>query len=402
MRKRDRDDEGPLVGPNQGKKTKRSITKESKPSKKSSTSKESSKGKSPAKTSKFGKSVTAEEPVEEPVFEMASDDIEQTIDDMANDADQPPDDSTQTKDKAPKQDWFKQPPRSPTPDPEWNKRQFVVDQPKQPWFNQMVSAAKDPLSFDELMAIPIDFSKYAMNRLKIDNLTQAHLVGPVYELLKGTCTSNIELEYNIEECFKALTDRLDWNNPEGDCYSLDLTKPLPLKGRSGCLTIATKYFFNNDLEFLKSLDPEKKYTTSITKTKAARYEIMGIEDVVLTLWSATKVGYNKDAEKGIKHWGERCKLWYRSQINKISKNNVYSTQKILSVVSVSVKKLHGYGHLEEIVVRRTDCQLFQLDDSDIIDLIVALRMFTRSLIIKRRVFGTSGSEIRMGLTKGRM
>ncbi|GJV15539.1 hypothetical protein Tco_1360862 [Tanacetum coccineum] len=117
LRKRDRDDEDPSTGPNQGKKTKRSRTKESEPSKKSSTSKESSKGKSPAKTSKSGKYVT----IEETVFETASDDIEQTINDVANDADQPPDDSTQTKDKDPKKDWFKQPPRPPTPDQEWNK-----------------------------------------------------------------------------------------------------------------------------------------------------------------------------------------------------------------------------------------------------------------------------------------
>ncbi|GJX46153.1 hypothetical protein Tco_0271343 [Tanacetum coccineum] len=81
LRKRDRDDKDPLAGPNQGKKTKRSRTKESEPSKKSSTSKESSKGKSPTKTSKSRKFVTAEEPVEELVFEMASDDIKQTIDD---------------------------------------------------------------------------------------------------------------------------------------------------------------------------------------------------------------------------------------------------------------------------------------------------------------------------------
>ncbi|GJW17472.1 hypothetical protein Tco_0024908 [Tanacetum coccineum] len=57
MRKKDRDDEDPSSGPNQGKKTKRSRTKESEPSQKSSTSKESSKGKSPAKTTKSGKSV---------------------------------------------------------------------------------------------------------------------------------------------------------------------------------------------------------------------------------------------------------------------------------------------------------------------------------------------------------
>ncbi|GJT64730.1 hypothetical protein Tco_1016210 [Tanacetum coccineum] len=76
QRKRDRDDKDPSAGPNQGKKTKRSITKEFEPSKKSSTSKESSKGKSPIKTSKSGKYVTVEEPVEEPIFEMAFDDIE--------------------------------------------------------------------------------------------------------------------------------------------------------------------------------------------------------------------------------------------------------------------------------------------------------------------------------------
>ncbi|GJV91360.1 retrovirus-related pol polyprotein from transposon TNT 1-94 [Tanacetum coccineum] len=157
LRKRDRDDEDPSSGLNQCKKTKRSRTKESEPSKKSSTSKESSKCKSPAKTSKSGKSVTAEEPVEELIFEMASDDIEQTVDDVANDVNQPPNDSTQTKDKDPKKYWFKQPPRPPTPHQEWNKHQVVDDQPKQPWFKNMVSAAKDPLTFDEQMATSIDF-----------------------------------------------------------------------------------------------------------------------------------------------------------------------------------------------------------------------------------------------------
>ncbi|GJW12221.1 hypothetical protein Tco_1578048 [Tanacetum coccineum] len=108
----------PSARPNQSKKTKRSRTKESKPTKKSSTSKESSKGKSPAKTSKSSKSMTIEEPVEEPVFEMASNDIEQTIDDAVNDVDQPHDESTQAKDIDPKKDWFKQPLRPLTPDPE--------------------------------------------------------------------------------------------------------------------------------------------------------------------------------------------------------------------------------------------------------------------------------------------
>ncbi|GKD83470.1 hypothetical protein Tco_1350309 [Tanacetum coccineum] len=260
---------------------------------KPSTTKETSKGKAPTKSSKTGKSATAQEPIEEPIAEVVMDDQETTeYEDVVNDANRPQDNVAP---KINKDTWFKQPPRPSTPDPEWNKRQ-----PEQPWFNKMVSAVKDPLTFDELMANPIDFSKYAMNRLLIDNLTQEILVGPIYNLLKETCTSSIELEYNMEECFKALTDRLDWNNPEGYCCPFDLTKPLPLKGHPGHLTVAAEYFFKNDLEFLKSSAPKKKYTTSIMKTKAARYEIVGIEDMVPTLWSTIKVGYEKDVEKGIK------------------------------------------------------------------------------------------------------
>nr|GFA15558.1 hypothetical protein [Tanacetum cinerariifolium] len=235
------DHEDPLAKPNKGKKTKRRRTKESESSKKPSTTKETSKGKASLKSSKTGKSATAKETIKEPT----------------------------TEDKASKQDWFKQPPRPPTFNLEKNNYQVVLDQPKQSWFNQMVSATKDPLTFNDLMATPIDFSKYVLNRLQIDHLTQEILVGPSYNLLKRTCTSSIELEYNMEEFFKALTDRPDWNNPKGDCCPFDLTKPLSLKGRPGHLTIAAKYFFNNDIEFLKSFDPNKKHTTSITKTKAA-------------------------------------------------------------------------------------------------------------------------------------
>ncbi|GJR98689.1 hypothetical protein Tco_0270863 [Tanacetum coccineum] len=197
------------------------------------------------------------------------------------------------------------------------------------------------------MATSIDFSKYVLNRLKIDNLTQDLLLGPAYNLLKGTCTSSIELDYNFQECFNALTDKLDWNNPEGDRYPFDLTKPLPLKGRPSHLTVVVEYFFNNDLEFLKSSDPTKNYITSITKMKATRYEIVGIEDMVPTLWSPIKFG---------------------SQNNKLSKHKVYSTQKIFGVKSVKVEKLHSYGHFDEIVVKRADRQLYTLKEGDFVNL----------------------------------
>nr|GEU42204.1 retrovirus-related Pol polyprotein from transposon TNT 1-94 [Tanacetum cinerariifolium] len=172
--------------------------------------------------------------------------------------------------------------------------------------------------------------------------------------------------------------KLNWNNPEGDRYPFDLSKPLPLQGHLGHQTVAINYFFNNDLEYLKTFDPKVTYTTSITKTKAARYKIKGIKDMVPTLWSTIKHAYDKYAEKGIKHWGERRKL--------------------------CVKKLHGYGHLEEIVVKISNQQLYKFKEgSDIVDFIMALHIFTRSLILKRRVkdlqHGIESYQKKLNITK---
>ncbi|GJX98548.1 hypothetical protein Tco_0355567 [Tanacetum coccineum] len=108
-----------------------------------------------------------------------------------------------------------------------------------------------------------------------------------------------------------------------------------------------------------------------------------------------------------------------------------SNRAILGVKSVSVKKLHRYGHLEEIVVKRSDQQLYKFKEGDFIDLhlhdiedmllldvqhklfhldenvivnfIVALRMFTRSLILKRRVedlqLGVESYQKKLNITK---
>ncbi|GKB33661.1 hypothetical protein Tco_0873062 [Tanacetum coccineum] len=361
-RKYDDQDEDPTARSDKVKEKKRP-RKDTQSSKKSSTSKESSKDTTPSKTSKSGKSVSAEEPNEEHVHEVTMDAKENIADEMGNAEEQPDSEAAPKTDNAPRNNWFKQPLRPPTPNPEGNKCQVVDDQPEQTWFNDLISAEKDPLTFDKLIANPINFYKFAMNRLKIDKLTKAHLVGPIYELLKGN------------RCL------------------FDLSKPLPLKGRPGHLTVAAEYFFNNDLEYLKSSDSERKYTTSITKTKAVQYDLVGIEDMILKLWSVTKV----DSECG----------------------------------KIEGQKQHNYGYLEEIMVRRADRQLytfkecdfvnlhlndiddmllivvqhklFHLDSDVIVDLAVALRMFTRSLVIKNRVedvqLGVESYQKKLNITK---
>nr|GEX29527.1 hypothetical protein [Tanacetum cinerariifolium] len=129
------------AGSDQGK-DKKNPRKDTQPSKKSSASKESSKGNTPPKSSKSGKHVTTKEPDKEHVHDMSLHVEENIVDEMGN-ADEHPDGEA-----APKNDWFKQPLRPPTPDREWNQCQVINDQPKQTWFNDLVSILK--LQLDDL------------------------------------------------------------------------------------------------------------------------------------------------------------------------------------------------------------------------------------------------------------
>nr|GEX24587.1 hypothetical protein [Tanacetum cinerariifolium] len=77
-------------------------------------------------------------------------------------------------------------------------------------------------SFKELMDTPSNFTSFVMNRLKVDTLTPELLVGPTFELMKGSCKSLVELEYFLEEAYKGTTNQLNRNNPKGQQYPHDL------------------------------------------------------------------------------------------------------------------------------------------------------------------------------------
>ncbi|GJX95073.1 hypothetical protein Tco_0349659 [Tanacetum coccineum] len=276
---------------------KRKKSKDVKPPR-SSKSKDSqsslSKGaKSQSKSS--GKSAQAEEPV----FETADTEMPQDQgDDMGNTEDQP---NVET---ASKHDWFKKPERPLTPDPDWN----------------------------------------------IDNLTQQYLVGPTFNLLKGTCKSHQ--------------------------YPFDISKPLPLIEVQGHQVVPADYFINNNLEYLKDGSLSRKYTTFITKTKAAK-------------------------------------------------------KRIIAITHVKVMKKYDYGYLEEIEVQRDDNTLYKFKEGDfpnlnlrdieymllllvqkkisnlnrdvIFDLNVALQIFTRSIVILKRVedlqLGVESYQKKLNITK---
>ncbi|GJU70367.1 hypothetical protein Tco_1256626, partial [Tanacetum coccineum] len=162
-----------------------------------------------------------------------------------------------------------------------------------------------------------------------------------------------------------VNNKLNWTNPEGHGYPFHLRKPLPLIEDQGRQVVLANYFINNDLEYLKGGSLSRKYTTSTTKTKAAKYDtIEGIEDMVSSLWSPVKVAYDKYAMCGISHWGPKRQSFYGYASNKKSSHDVFSTKRIIAVTHVKVMKKYDYGYLEEIIVQREDQQLHKFMEGD--------------------------------------
>ncbi|GJV85598.1 hypothetical protein Tco_1525496 [Tanacetum coccineum] len=174
---------------------------------------------------------------------------------------------------------------------------------------------------------------------------------PVFETADTDMPQNqgddlVELEYHFEECYKAITDRLDWTNPEGHEYPFDLSKPLPLIENQGLQVVPTNYFINNDLKYLKGGSSSRKYTTSTTKTKAAKHDtIEGIEGMVPSLWSPVKLYKFKE--------GDFPRLNLRD--------------------------------IKDLLLPLVQKKLSNLERDVIYNLNVALRMFTRRVVILKRV-----------------
>ncbi|GKD77964.1 hypothetical protein Tco_1340585, partial [Tanacetum coccineum] len=131
-------------------------------------------------------------------------------------------------------------------------------------------------------------------------------------------------EEAMDDLEPAIDEVLDWANLEGDRCLYDLSKPLPLQGPPGHLTIPVEFFFNNDLEYLMNENKERKYDASVTKTKTVRYDLKFIEDMIPNLWSLTKVAYDKDAALGISYWGTKRQLFYRSRNAATTPHEVFS------------------------------------------------------------------------------
>nr|GEV42951.1 hypothetical protein [Tanacetum cinerariifolium] len=117
-------------------------------------------------------------------------------------------------------------------------------------------------------------------------------------------------------------------------FSQQKKPPTPDRHR----VIMFDHFINNDLEYLRGGASSRKYTTSVTKTKAADYgHIKWIKDLVpCTMWIQEPVGYDKHALWGISHWGRKHQQFYRFAVNRESTRDVYSKRRIIAVTELKI------------------------------------------------------------------
>ncbi|GJU72882.1 hypothetical protein Tco_1264287 [Tanacetum coccineum] len=159
------------------------------------------------------------------------------------------------------------------------------------------------------------------------------LPGPTFELMKGSCKSLVELEYFFEEVYKATTDQLNWNNPEGQQYPHDLRKPLPL----------------------------------IPNSRGHR--ITGTSNG-LKIWSLTECGVKcqlatTNMHSGESHIGGRKRQqFYGFAANGESARDVYSKRRIIAVTKLQIVEWHNYKHLDWITVRKDDDMLYKFKEGD--------------------------------------
>ncbi|GKF50249.1 hypothetical protein Tco_0146716, partial [Tanacetum coccineum] len=206
-------DKDPSVGSDRVLK-KRKLSKDAEPTtelkKKDSISSKGTK----SQTKSSGKFVQSEDPV----FEVADLDMPHDQEgNMGDNKDEP------RKETASRRDWFKKPtpPQEPT-DPDWNIGKTTQEALTQNW-------------------IHLEWAK----NLEFNSRNPART-----NLLKGTHSNYAKLEYDFEECYKALSEKLDWENPEGDDYPFDLSKPLPMITRGKRQRVPFEFFINNDLKYL--------------------------------------------------------------------------------------------------------------------------------------------------------
>ncbi|GJY74058.1 hypothetical protein Tco_0478489 [Tanacetum coccineum] len=245
-----------------------------------------------------------------------------------------------------KSKWFKEDVvvRPETPDPEWHKEPNGA--PEQPWFNDLVNAQKNPLTFEDVIGSVFDFTNFTNYYLKKNKLMKADLEGPAFNLIKGRHKNYIELD-----------------------------KPIPLQGPPGRLRIPVDFFFNYELEYLIGWMTGRNYSTSLTKPKATS------------------------------HWRPKRKIFFKARQAVQSSHHEIGirrvNQKEYVFKEADFPRLH-LNDIEDMILLYIQNKLHHLKGDQQVDLVATLRFFIQSTILRKRVedvqLGVESYQTKLNLT----
>ncbi|GKA03981.1 hypothetical protein Tco_0676762 [Tanacetum coccineum] len=155
----------------------------------------------------------------------------------------------------------------------------------------------------------------------------------------------------MEECHKLLTDQVD-----DAILRYNISKPLPLGGDPGHVTIQPDFFFNKDLEYLRYGRKIGRPALLISKMKAAYYPDVGLEQMVPDqMWIEEECKYDITVMYDISHWWfQRQRFYIDRQTSEGDRRAVRTHMRILSVVRIKVFPMYGYNYIKKIVIRRAD------------------------------------------------
>ncbi|GKC38213.1 hypothetical protein Tco_1050597 [Tanacetum coccineum] len=210
------------------------------------------------------------------------------------------------------------------------------------------------------------FIDWVCKKQGITELTTKHLEGPAYEVVKAFHPNVIHLQFQMEECHKLLTNQVD-----DGLLRHNVSKPLPLGGSLGQVTIQTEFFFNKDLEYLQFGNKGDRLALSITNIKAAHYPDAGLEQMVPDqMWIEEECMYDISTTYGVSHWWFKRQKFYidRHSADTNRRAIVMTHMRILSVVSIEVFSIYGYDYMKKIILRRADNQEYTIAENDFKDL----------------------------------
>nr|GEX66873.1 histone deacetylase 14 [Tanacetum cinerariifolium] len=167
----------------------------------------------------------------------------------------------------------------------------------------------------------------------------------------GNIATFIDWFCKRRECHKLLTDNVD-----DPILRHNVSKPLPMGGPPGQVTIQSDFFFNKYLEYLRYDSKGSRPALSISKMKAAYYPDAGLEQMVPDqFWIDEECKYDIVVMYGISHWWfQRQRFYIDRHTSEGDRGAVRTHMRILSVVRIEVFFMYGYDYMKKIVLHRAD------------------------------------------------